>query len=141
MNTTDEESRRIWVEGYIVRDPSRRSSNHRSERSLEENLIESGVVGISGVDTRAITRINRESGAMRAGIFTLHGRERSELIALVTKSPEMSGLNLSDAVSTGEAYVVSATANSIGALAVLDIGVKRATLGHLATGISGHGKP
>ncbi|CAB4582738.1 MAG: glutamine-hydrolyzing carbamoyl-phosphate synthase small subunit [Actinobacteria bacterium] len=132
MNTTDEESRRIWVEGYIVRDPSRRSSNHRSERSLEDNLIEAGVVGISGVDTRAITRIIRESGAMRAGIFALDGRERSELVARVAESPEMSGLNLSDAVSTGETYVVPATTNSIGALAVLDLGVKRATLGHLA---------
>jgi len=132
MNATDEESRRIWVDGYIVRDPSRRSSNFRSERSLEDTLIESGVVGISGVDTRAITRIIRESGAMRAGIFVLDGRDRAELVSIVTGSAEMIGLNLSDAVSVESAYVVPATTESIGALAVVDLGVKRATLGHLA---------
>jgi carbamoyl-phosphate synthase small subunit len=132
MNTADEESRRIWVDGYIVRDPSRRPSNFRSERSLEDNLIDAGVVGISGVDTRAITRKIRESGAMRAGIFVLDGRDRSDLVNLVTAIPEMSGLNLSGAVSTTEAYVIPATTESIGALAVLDLGVKNATLGHLA---------
>jgi carbamoyl-phosphate synthase small subunit len=84
------------------------------------------------VDTRAITRIIRESGAMRAGIFVLDGRDRAELVSIVTGSAEMTGRNLSDAVSVESAYVVPATTDSIGALAVVDLGVKRATLGHLA---------
>lgn len=132
MNDGDEESRRIWVEGYVVRDPARRPSNFQSQRSLDDDLIAGEIVGISGVDTRAITRIIRESGSMRAGIFPLDGRSTAEYRALVAATPEMSGQNLSDAVSTHADYVVPAVGESIGALAVLDLGVKNATLGHLA---------
>jgi carbamoyl-phosphate synthase small subunit len=132
MNSVDEESRQIWVSGYIVRDPARRPSNFRSERSLDADLVQSGVVGISGVDTRAITRLIRESGAMRAGIFHIDGRSRDEMLGLVATAPQMSGMNLSDSVSTTESYVIDATSDAIGPLAVLDLGVKRATLEHLA---------
>ena len=68
MNDEDPESRRIWVAGYVVRDPSRTASNWRSRRSLEDDLVAAGVVGIAGVDTRALTRHLRERGAMRCGI-------------------------------------------------------------------------
>jgi carbamoyl-phosphate synthase small subunit len=132
MNDDDEESRRVWVEGYVVRDPARRPSNFRSERSLDDDLVDNDVVGISGVDTRAITRIIREAGAMRAGIFPLDGRTTEQYVAAVTAAPAMSGRNLSDAVSVGEAYVIPPTGTPIGVLAVLDLGVKQATLGHLA---------
>jgi carbamoyl-phosphate synthase small subunit len=132
MNTLDEESRRIWVNGYIVRDPSRRSSNFRAERSLVDDLIDAGVVGISGIDTRAVTRIIREAGAMRAGIFALDGRSPSELLSLVSVSPEMAGRNLSSDVSTVTTYVVPAEGEMVGRVVVLDLGVKKATLGHLA---------
>ena len=64
MNTTDEESRKIWVAGYVVREPSRISSNWRSERTLEDDLIAASVVGISRIDTRALTRHLRDRGAM-----------------------------------------------------------------------------
>ena len=70
VNDEDAESRRIWVAGYIVRDAARRPSNWRSERSLDEELVDQGIVGIQGVDTRAITRHLRERGAMKAGIFS-----------------------------------------------------------------------
>jgi carbamoyl-phosphate synthase small subunit len=132
MNDVDEESRRIWVEGYVVRDPARRPSNFRSERSLDDDLVEGAVVGIAGVDTRAITRIIRESGAMRAGIFPLDGRSTDEFVAAVKDAPAMAGRNLSTEVSVANAYVIPAVGDSIGALAVLDLGVKQATLNHLA---------
>ncbi|MFD3960123.1 carbamoyl-phosphate synthase domain-containing protein, partial [Streptomyces bacillaris] len=67
VNDEDPESGRIWVSGYVVRDPARRPSNWRSQRSLDEELAAQGVVGISGVDTRALTRHLRERGAMRVG--------------------------------------------------------------------------
>ena len=133
MNTEDEESGRIWVEGYVVRDPARRSSNFRSQRTLDDDLVSNAVVGISGVDTRAITRIIRESGAMRAGIFPLDGRTTEQYVAAVTAAPEMMGRNLSAEVSAKQAYVIPAVGRSIGALVVLDLGVKNATLNHLAT--------
>lgn len=133
MNETDEESRRIWVEGYVVRDPARRASNFRSERTLDDDLIAGAVVGISGIDTRAITRIIRESGAMRAGIFPLDGRSTEQYVDAVITAPTMSGRNLSTEVSVDSAYIVPAVGASIGTLAVLDLGVKRATLHHLAT--------
>lgn len=132
MNSEDEESSRIWVEGYVVRDPARRASNFRSVRSLDDDLVGGAVVGIAGVDTRAITRIIREAGAMRAGIFPIDGRTTEHYLALVAAAPEMSGLNLSAEVSVKQKYVVPAIGLSIGALAVLDLGVKNATLGHLA---------
>lgn len=132
MNDTDEESARVWVEGYVVRDPARRASNFRSQRTLDDDLRDGDVVGISGIDTRAITRIIRESGSMRAGIFPVDGRTTEEFVAAVVAAPSMSGRNLSDDVSTETAYVVPAIGASIGALAVLDLGVKRATLNHLA---------
>lgn len=133
MNSEDEESLRIWVEGYVVRDPARRASNFRSQRTLDDDLVAGAVVGISGVDTRAITRIIREAGAMRAGIFPLDGRTTEQYLSAVTAAPEMSGRNLSAEVSVAKSYVVPARGQSIGALAVLDLGVKNATLGHLAT--------
>ena len=133
MNTEDEESGRIWVEGYVVRDPARRSSNFRSQRTLDDDLVSNAVVGISGVDTRAITRIIRESGAMRAGIFPLDGRTTEQYVAAVAAAPEMMGRNLSAEVTAKQAYVIPAAGPSIGALVVLDLGVKNATLNHLAT--------
>jgi carbamoyl-phosphate synthase small subunit len=70
MNDEDPESRRIWVDGFVVRDPARRPSNFRSTRSLDDDLVSDGIVSISGVDTRAITLILREAGVMRGGIFS-----------------------------------------------------------------------
>ncbi len=133
MNSADEESARIWVDGYVVRDPARRSSNFRAQRTLNDDLVANAVVGISGVDTRAITRIIREAGAMRAGIFPLDGRTTEEYLAAVQSAPTMTGRNLSAEVSVKQGYVISAVGQSIGSLAVLDLGVKNATLGQLAS--------
>ncbi|MEL4318511.1 glutamine-hydrolyzing carbamoyl-phosphate synthase small subunit [Leifsonia sp. YIM 134122] len=134
MNDEDMESSKIWVAGYIVRDPSRVVSNFRSERSLDDDLVASGVVGISGIDTRAVTRHLRSAGAMRAGIFSGADAALSdgEQLELVRGGVEMAGQNLSGAVSTQERYDVPATGERIGSVAVLDLGVKTSTLNFLA---------
>src|SRR5690606_20529767 len=92
MNDEDPESRRIWVAGYVVRDPSRIVSNFRATRDLDSELEETGVVGISGIDTRALTRRLRDTGSMRAGIFS--GEDAAlaadAQLAIVREAPEMS---------------------------------------------------
>ncbi len=134
MNDEDPESRRIWVDGFVVRDPARRPSNFRSTRSLDEDLVSDGIVSISGVDTRAITLILREAGVMRGGIFSGAGidLDSEELLDKVRTAPDMKGKNLSDQVSVNEMRVVPAVGASIGRLAVIDLGVKESTLHHLA---------
>ncbi|MGC5169867.1 glutamine-hydrolyzing carbamoyl-phosphate synthase small subunit [Microbacterium sp. DT81.1] len=134
MNAEDEESRRIWVSGYIVRDPSRIVSNWRSEESLDNALVTDGVVGISGIDTRAVTRHIRSAGSMRGGIFSGDAAALSAdaQLALVAQAPNMAGLNLSASVSVPAAEVTAATVQKIGNLAVLDLGVKQATINNLA---------
>ncbi|GAA4825084.1 glutamine-hydrolyzing carbamoyl-phosphate synthase small subunit [Nocardioides caeni] len=126
MNDEDPESRRIWVAGYVVRDPARVPSNWRSQRSLDEELEAQGVVGISGIDTRALTRHLRESGAMRVGISTVES-DPAKLLEKVKASAEMAGSNLSEAVSTGEAYVVEAQGEKRFTVAALDLGIKDMT--------------
>jgi carbamoyl-phosphate synthase small subunit len=134
MNDEDLESKQVWVAGYVVRDPSRIVSNFRSQRSLDSDLESQGIVGISGIDTRAVTRRLRDAGAMRSGIFS--GPDASlpldEQLAIVRGGAQMSGLNLSSAVSTSEVYVIPAEGERIGNIAVLDLGVKTSTLNYLA---------
>ncbi|MEJ3404990.1 glutamine-hydrolyzing carbamoyl-phosphate synthase small subunit [Rathayibacter sp. YIM 133350] len=134
MNDADEESSRIWVAGFVVREPSRVVSNFRSQRSLDDDLVEAGVVGISGIDTRALTRHLRSSGAMRAGVFSGADAElsESEHLEIVRSSDEMRGRNLSGTVSTTERYTVPAQGERVGTVAVLDLGVKTSTLNFLA---------
>ena len=126
MNDEDPESRRIWVAGYVVRDPARKPSSWRSRRSLDEELREQGVVGISGIDTRALTRHLREAGAMRVGISTVE-TDPAALLEKVRASAEMTGANLSDAVSVSEAYVVPAIGETRFTVAAVDLGIKANT--------------
>ncbi|MFT4011061.1 MAG: glutamine-hydrolyzing carbamoyl-phosphate synthase small subunit [Nocardioidaceae bacterium] len=107
MNDEDPESRRIWVAGYVVRDPARVASNWRATRSLDDELKQQGVVGISGIDTRALTRHLRERGAMRVGISTTEA-DADQLLQRVLGSAEMTGAALAGEVTTAEAYVVPA---------------------------------
>ncbi|WP_255954334.1 glutamine-hydrolyzing carbamoyl-phosphate synthase small subunit [Streptomyces odontomachi] len=109
VNDEDPESARIWVAGYVVRDPARVPSNWRSRRTLDEELTAQGVVGISGVDTRALTRHLRERGAMRVGIFSDHAMpDEGTMLAEVRQSAEMAGADLAAEVATKEPYVVPA---------------------------------
>jgi carbamoyl-phosphate synthase small subunit len=126
MNDEDPESSRIWVAGYVVRDPSRVTSSWRSQRSLDESLRDQGVVGISGIDTRALTRHLRERGAMRVGISTVEA-DPDALLTRVRGSAEMAGANLSDDVTTAEPYVVRAVGERRFTVAALDLGIKANT--------------
>jgi carbamoyl-phosphate synthase small subunit len=133
-NDLDMESRQIWVNGFIVRDPSRVVSNFRAERSLDDDLENGGIIGISGVDTRAITRHIRSQGAMRAGIFSGPAADLSadEQLQAVKTAEQMSGRNLSAEVSTQQPYVVPAQGDSLGTVAILDLGVKTSTVNYIA---------
>lgn len=126
MNDEDTESSRIWVAGYVVRDPARVPSNWRSVRSLDDDLRDQGVVGISGVDTRALTRHLRERGAMRVGISTTEA-DPQRLLDRVLESGQMAGANLSEAVSTAEPYVVPAIGDKRFTVAAIDLGIKSNT--------------
>ncbi|GAB4085486.1 glutamine-hydrolyzing carbamoyl-phosphate synthase small subunit [Myceligenerans cantabricum] len=149
VNDDDPESGRIWVSGYVVRDPARRVSSWRARRSLDEELAGQGVVGVSGLDTRALTRRLREEGVMRAGIFSGdalyetgpsgEARERpaSDLVAQVKASPQMVGAHLAPEVSTTEPYTVEPSGEFAGRAPVatvvaLDLGIKAMTPVRLA---------
>ncbi|GAA2231638.1 glutamine-hydrolyzing carbamoyl-phosphate synthase small subunit [Promicromonospora sukumoe] len=148
VNDEDPESGRIWVSGYVVRDPARRVSNWRAQRSLGEELAAQGVVGISDIDTRALTRRLREEGTMRAGIFSGDDLERGgyprpveELVAEVQASPQMKGANLAGEVSTKEAYTVEPSGEwlennpgqtPVATVVAVDLGIKAMTPARLA---------
>ena len=134
MNDLDMESRRIWVAGYVVRDASRIVSNFRAERSLDNDLDHEGIVGIQGIDTRAVTRHIRSKGSMRAGIFSGAAARlpREEQLKKVLEANQMAGQNLSAQVSTQEEYLVPAVGEKIGSVAILDLGVKTSTVNYIA---------
>jgi len=144
LNDEDDESRRIWVAGYVVRDPAVRPSSWRARRSLEDVLVEQGIVGISGIDTRALTRHLRERGAMRVGVFSgeLVGEPEETLLERVLSAPQMSGAALAAEVTTHEPYVVPAVGPRRFTVAALDLGIKARTPEHLAArGIDVHVLP
>ncbi|WP_341720366.1 glutamine-hydrolyzing carbamoyl-phosphate synthase small subunit [Micromonospora sp. FIMYZ51] len=141
VNGEDDESRRIWVAGYVVRDPARVSSNWRATGGLEDRLATEGVVGISGVDTRALTRHLRERGAMRVGISSVADDPRA-LLARVRQSPQMLGADLSAEVTTTAPYVVPAEGEHRFTVAALDLGIKRNVPRRLAArGVTTHVLP
>ncbi|MFK8907433.1 glutamine-hydrolyzing carbamoyl-phosphate synthase small subunit [Streptomyces sp. YS-3] len=143
VNDEDPESRRIWVAGYVVRDPARVSSNWRAQRSLDEELRHQGVVGISGIDTRALTRHLRERGAMRVGIFSGNALpDEGTMLAEVRQAPEMSGADLAAEVATKETYVVPAIGEKRFTVAAVDLGIKGMTPHRMAErGIEVHVLP
>ena len=129
MNELDKESRRIWVSGFVVRNPSPVASNWRSKKSLEQELIDSDVVGIQGIDTRALTRHLRNRGAMRVGIFSDTNLSREEMVVKVRKISPMSGAYLAKDVTTDQSYVVSPPEGvpTRFKVAAIDLGIKGAT--------------
>jgi carbamoyl-phosphate synthase small subunit len=157
VNDEDPESGRIWVSGYVVRDPARRASSWRSRRTLDEELAAQDVVGISGIDTRALTRHLRERGVMRAAIVSgdalLDGagrpRAAEDLVAEVQARPQMAGADLAGEVSTDAAYVVAALgpdgaplAEPVARVAAVDLGIKAMTPHRMAErGIEVHVLP
>ncbi len=142
MNEQDNESKKIWVSGFVVRNPSPVTSNWRSDHSLEKELIDQEIVGISGVDTRALTRHLRDRGAMRVGIFSGQNLSREEMVIEVRKQPQMSGSYLSDDVSTKQSYVVPAEGKKKFTVVAVDLGIKGATPRALsARGVETHVMP
>ncbi len=129
MNETDMESNQIWVSGFVVRNPTPRTSNWRSQYSLEAALIGSHIVGIQGVDTRAITRHLRDRGAMRVGIFSGTQYTREEMVIKVRATSSMAGAFLASDVTTKEKYIVSPAPGTPTKfrVAALDLGIKNAT--------------
>jgi carbamoyl-phosphate synthase small subunit len=146
VNEEDPESSRIWVAGFVVRDPAIRPSNWRATRSLQDALESEGVVGISDIDTRALTRHLRERGVMRAGIFSGEalrdgsGRRRTDqdLLDEVTSAPVMAGADLAREVTVAEPYVVepqrgpASAAEPVATVVALDLGIKSMTPQRLA---------
>ncbi|MFJ4233230.1 glutamine-hydrolyzing carbamoyl-phosphate synthase small subunit [Cellulosimicrobium sp. I38E] len=145
VNDEDPESGKIWVAGYVVRDAARRASSWRAQRTLDEELAAQGVVGISDVDTRALTRHLRELGVMRAGIFSGdalvrdgYPRTVEDLVAEVQAAPAMAGADLAREVSTDEAYVVepfegtTPDGEPVATVVAVDLGIKSMTPQRLA---------
>jgi carbamoyl-phosphate synthase small subunit len=134
VNDEDPESNRIWVNGYVVRDPARVSSSWRATGDLESALRAADVVGISGIDTRALTRHLRERGAMRVGVFSDQAAQRPshDLLDAVLGSPQMTGSDLTADVTTPQAYVVPAIGERRFTVAAVDLGIKAMTPHRLA---------
>jgi carbamoyl-phosphate synthase small subunit len=128
VNDDDPESRRIWVSGYVIREPARIHSSWRAARGLEEELRDQGITGIAITGTRALTRHLRERGAMRAGISTRE-KDPARLLKRVLDSPPMAGADLVREVSVAEPYVVSPPAGTPVRfrVAAVDLGIKAAT--------------
>ena len=125
-NQEDNESSKIWVSGFVVRNPSPITSHWRASEDLEIELQKQEIVGISGVDTRALTRHLRDRGAMRVGIFSGEELSREEMVIEVRKMDQMSGSFLSEDVSTDSNYVVKSPDKKFHVVA-LDLGIKAAT--------------
>ncbi len=141
VNDEDPESSRMWVSGYVVRDPARRPSNWRSTSTLDDELRRQDIVGISGIDTRALTRHLRERGAMRVGIST-QTTDVTALLERVRSSPAMEGADLTDQVTTSEPYVVPAIGRRRFKVAAIDLGIKAMTPRRMAErGIEVHVLP
>ena len=148
-NDEDDESSRIQVAGYVVRDPSRRASSWRALRSLDDALESHGVVGVAGIDTRTLVRHLRERGVMRAGVFSGSAllengalAADAELVERVRSGPKMAGADLYGAVTTPREYVVPARGEPRLRVAALDVGIKSNTPRMLAErGVETHVLP
>ncbi|MGH2746390.1 MAG: glutamine-hydrolyzing carbamoyl-phosphate synthase small subunit [Actinomycetota bacterium] len=103
VNELDDQSRRPWVAGFVVRDPSDTVSSWRATGSLDDYLVRHGVCGISGIDTRRLTRHIREKGAMRGALST-ETVDPDALVDVARSSPSYVGRDLVAEVTTPEPY-------------------------------------
>lgn len=148
-NQEDAESRgdKIWVAGYAVRDPSPRASNWRATGTLDDELVRQGIVGIAGIDTRAVVRHLRSLGSMKAGVFSgdalaSAGGGVDELLGRVRDQPSMLGANLAGEVSTDTTYIVEPDVAQRFTVAAIDLGIKTNTPRNFASrGIRSHVLP
>ncbi len=144
-NTEDAESRgdKIWVAGYAVRDPSPRASNWRASTTLEDELVRQHIVGIAGIDTRAVVRHLRSRGSMKAGVFSGDAlADPPQLLERVRGQESMLGADLAGEVSTPQPYVVEPEGTCRFTVAALDLGIKTNTPRNFARrGIRSHVLP
>ncbi|MEV2220859.1 glutamine-hydrolyzing carbamoyl-phosphate synthase small subunit [Nocardia vinacea] len=127
-NDEDDESGKIWVAGYAVRDASRVASNWRSTGTLQDQLDRQQIVGIAGIDTRALVRHLRTRGAMKAGIFSGSAlADADELLALVNGQPSMLGSDLAEEVSTDALYTIEPNGDPRFTVVAVDLGIKTNT--------------
>jgi len=129
-NLEDSESRgdKIWVAGYAVRDPSPRASSWRATGTLQDELERQGVVGIAGIDTRAVVRHLRSRGSMKAGLFSGSSlADADELLIRVRGQGAMLGADLAGEVSTESSYIVEPAQRQRFTVAALDLGIKTNT--------------
>jgi carbamoyl-phosphate synthase small subunit len=133
INDEDPESHRVWVSGYVVREPSRIASSWRSQRSLEAELKAQGITGISVPGTRALTMRLREHGAMRAAVSTVEDNPQ-RLLERVLASPGMAGADLARIVTTPHPYTVSPPSGvpTRYRVAAVDLGIKNNTPRNMA---------
>jgi carbamoyl-phosphate synthase small subunit len=104
VNEQDAESRRPWVRGLVIRELSGRVSNYRAGKSLADYLEENGVIGIEGIDTRALVRLTRARGAMK-GILSTTDLDDASLIKKAKASPGLVGRDLTREVMPRESHV------------------------------------
>jgi carbamoyl-phosphate synthase small subunit len=133
INDEDDESSRIWVSGYVVREPARITSSWRARRSLDDELAARGIPGIAITGTRALTRHLRDRGAMRAGVSTTEA-DPAALLERVLASPGMTGADLAREVSTADPYVVRPPDGTPVRfrVAAVDLGIKASTPRYMA---------
>jgi carbamoyl-phosphate synthase small subunit len=131
VNDEDPESRRVWVSGYVVREPARIASSWRARRDLGSYLRAERVTGIAVRGTRLLTRRVREQGAMRAAISTVES-DPGRLLERVLASPEMTGADLARVVSTPEPYTISPPGQARYRVVAVDLGIKASTPRNLA---------
>lgn len=131
VNPEDVESRRIFVEAFAVHDYCAEYSNWRAEKSLGEYLKDSEIPGITGIDTRALTRHIRDKGAMR-GVVSAVDLDRDSLTAKALASPSMTGANLVEEVTCRESYSCDEPAGLKYRVVAYDYGMKTNILRMLA---------
>lgn len=128
-NDEDDESNRIWVAGYVVRDPAKRASNWRATTTLPDELERQNIVGIAGIDTRALVRHLRTRGSMKAGIFSGAAADApaGELLNRVTGQSAMLGADLAAEVSTDGVYTIEPDGEHRFTVVAVDLGIKTNT--------------
>lgn len=127
-NEQDNESRQIFARGLVIRHLSEEYSSWRGQESLHDFLTKQNILGIQGVDTRAITRHIRDKGAMRCAIST-EILEPNKLVEAAKRSQEMEGSDLTKEVTTPKVYTMGTGNHHV---AVLDFGIKQNILNKLA---------
>jgi len=124
INHEDPESEKVWVNGFISKRFTSHPSNHRSQQSLEQYLIESNTPAIQGIDTRALVRHIRNKGAMK-GVISTDGTSLDKLKEQLSQWPEMKGRSLATEVCCQKSYIACSPSSPRAKINLIDGGCKR----------------